>query len=51
MLPKVVAACDFARASGKRAAIGALKDIEGMLAGAAGTIISTEFQGLVARRG
>jgi len=49
MLPKVVAACDFARASGKRAAIGALKDIEGMLAGAAGTIISTEFDGLVAR--
>jgi carbamate kinase len=51
MLPKVVAACDFARASGKRAAIGALKDIEGMLAGAAGTIISTEFDGLVAHRG
>ena len=37
MLPKVIAACDFARATGKPAAIGALTDIEAMLAGTAGT--------------
>jgi carbamate kinase len=49
MLPKVVAACEFARASGNRAAIGALKDIEGMLAGTAGTIVSTEAEGLAFR--
>jgi carbamate kinase len=46
MLPKVVAACEFARASGKKAAIGALKDIEGMLAGTAGTIVSIEEKDL-----
>ena len=46
MLPKVVAACEFARASGKKAAIGALKDIEGMLAGTAGTIVSVEVEDL-----
>jgi carbamate kinase len=46
MLPKVVAACDFARSSGKRAAIGALKDIEEMLAGQAGTIVTTEIEGI-----
>ena len=33
MLPKVLAACDFARATGKPATIGALVDIEAMLAG------------------
>jgi carbamate kinase len=49
MLPKVVAACDFARASSKRAAIGALSDIEEMLAGTAGTIIGTEFAGIAFR--
>lgn len=49
MLPKVVAACEFARSSGNRAAIGALKDIEGMLAGTAGTIVSTEADGLAFR--
>jgi carbamate kinase len=49
MLPKVVAACDFARASGKRAAIGALKDIEEMLAGTAGTVVSTGVEGVAFR--
>jgi carbamate kinase len=44
MLPKVVAACDFARETGHRAAIGALQDIEEMLAGEAGTIVSTEIE-------
>jgi len=42
MLPKVVAACDFAKATGKPAMIGALADIDAMLAGAAGTRITTE---------
>jgi carbamate kinase len=46
MLPKVVAACEFVRASGKRSAIGALKDIGEMLAGKAGTIVSIEAEGL-----
>jgi carbamate kinase len=47
MLPKVVAACDFARATGKPAAIGALADIEAMLAGTGGTRVSTEIDGAV----
>jgi carbamate kinase len=37
MGPKVEAASRFVRASGKRAAIGSLDDIEGLLAGTAGT--------------
>jgi carbamate kinase len=41
MGPKVDAACHFAEATGKRAAIGALKDLEGMLRGEAGTTITT----------
>ena len=47
MLPKMIAACDFARASGKPAVIGALTDIEAMLAGTAGTRITTESNGVV----
>ena len=47
MLPKVIAACDFARASGRPAAIGALSDIEAMLDGSAGTRVSTECGGVV----
>ncbi len=46
MLPKVLAACDFARRTGKPASIGALDDIEAMLAGTAGTQVSTEVQGI-----
>ena len=46
MLPKVTAACAFARATGKPAAIGALADIEAMLAGAKGTVISTQVDGV-----
>ncbi len=44
MGPKVEAACDFARSRpGRTAAIGALQDLPGILAGTAGTRISTDF--------
>ncbi len=46
MLPKVIAACDFARATGKPAVIGALADIDGMLAGTAGTRVATDVTGV-----
>ena len=46
MLPKVVAACDFAKATGKPATIGALADIDAMLDGSAGTRVSTEAVGV-----
>jgi carbamate kinase len=46
MLPKVIAACDFAKASGKPAAIGALSDIDAMLAGTAGTRVDTNVTGV-----
>lgn len=39
MAPKVQAASEFARLSGRRAVIGALDDIEAMIAGVAGTSI------------
>jgi carbamate kinase len=42
MLPKILAACDFAKATGKPATIGALDAIETMLAGTGGTRITTE---------
>ena len=47
MGPKVEAACAFARQSGKVAAIGALADLSDVLAGAAGTHVSTSFEGIV----
>ena len=47
MLPKVIAACDFARASGKPAVIGSLSDIGAMLAGTAGTRVATDVTGVV----
>ncbi|MBN1631522.1 MAG: carbamate kinase [Thermoleophilia bacterium] len=46
MGPKVAAACEFARATGGRAGIGALKDAVAIMEGRAGTLISTEFDGL-----
>ena len=46
MLPKVLAACDFARATGKAAVIGALADIDAMLAGTAGTRVATDNPGV-----
>ena len=42
MLPKVTAACDFARLTGKRAVIGQLADIESLVAGTAGTNITNQ---------
>ena len=47
MLPKVIAACDFARATGRPAVIGQLADIEALVAGTAGTRISTEVDGVI----
>jgi carbamate kinase len=46
MLPKVIAACDFAEATGKPAAIGALSDIDAMLTGTAGTRVDTHVTGV-----
>jgi carbamate kinase len=46
MGPKVDAACHFARAGGKTAAIGSLADIGGMVRGERGTIINENFAGL-----
>jgi carbamate kinase len=42
MGPKVQAACDFVRATGRTAAIGALADIEKIAEGQAGTIIKPD---------
>jgi carbamate kinase len=39
MGPKVAAACRFAQKTGKRAAIGALDDLDAIVRGAAGTTI------------
>jgi carbamate kinase len=46
MGPKVDAACHFAEATGKSAAIGALKDLPAILAGKAGTTISSATSGI-----
>jgi carbamate kinase len=46
MLPKVIAACDFARTTGKPAVIGALSDIDAMLAGTAGTRVEPGVSGV-----
>lgn len=46
MLPKVLAACDFAGLTGRPAVIGALADIAGMLAGTAGTRVSADTHGV-----
>ena len=51
MGPKVAAACRFAKASGKRAAIGALADLEKIVAGDAGTTVTTEEAGIVYHAG
>ena len=42
MGPKVEAACEFVAATGRRAAIGALADIERIVAGEAGTIVEPD---------
>jgi carbamate kinase len=46
MRPKVEAACDYARATGGRAGIGALGDAVAIIEGRAGTLVSTEFAGV-----
>lgn len=46
MGPKVCAACRFAAATGKRAAIGALTDLSGIIAGVAGTTVSADHRGI-----
>lgn len=47
MGPKVDAACCFARATGKKAAIGALEDLSRIINGEAGTTISADGEGMV----
>jgi carbamate kinase len=42
MGPKVVAACEFAKATGRKAGIGALADVEEMLREERGTIVTTD---------
>ncbi|WP_193181695.1 carbamate kinase [Nisaea sediminum] len=46
MGPKVEAACLFAERTGRKAAIGSLADLQAVLAGAAGTTVSTSLSGL-----
>jgi len=46
MLPKVIAACDFAKETGQPAVIGALADIDAMLAGTAGTRVAASVTGV-----
>jgi len=46
MGPKVEAACAFARQTGHAAAIGALADLPAVLAGSAGTLVTTAEPGL-----
>jgi carbamate kinase len=44
MGPKVQAACEFAKATGKNAGIGGLTDVAEMIAGERGTIVTTSVQ-------
>jgi carbamate kinase len=46
MGPKVQAACHFARATGRMAAIGALADIEAIVRGEKGSLFDARFDGL-----
>jgi carbamate kinase len=47
MGPKVDAACRFAKATGHKAAIGALADLAAILSGAAGTTVSAAESGII----
>ncbi|MOA30663.1 Carbamate kinase 1 [compost metagenome] len=49
MGPKVQAACEFARHTGKVAVIGSLPDIEAIVQGTAGTRVTTRQAGLTYR--
>lgn len=51
MGPKVEAACRFAAATSNRACIGSLKDLSGMIAGTAGTTVTTAADGIVFAQG
>ncbi|WP_029355106.1 carbamate kinase [Bosea sp. 117] len=51
MGPKVEAACRFATVTGKRACIGSLKDLSGMIAGTAGTTVTAEADGIAYAEG
>ena len=51
MGPKVLAACDFVKATGKRAAIGNLTDVAEMIVGGRGTIVTNEIEGIQFRNG
>jgi carbamate kinase len=46
MGPKVEAACRFAMATGRTAAIGALEDVPAIVQGTKGTLISKDFEGM-----
>ena len=46
MGPKVRAACNFAAATGKKAAIGALSDLQALVSGDRGTTISMQGSGI-----
>ena len=46
MGPKVTAACRFVRATGHRAAIGALEDLGAILEGRAGTTVDPQAEGI-----
>ena len=47
MGPKVEAACRFVKATGRRACIGALKDLSDIIAGTAGTTVMRDVDGIV----
>jgi carbamate kinase len=47
MGPKVTAACEFVRATGKISAIGRLSELQRIMQGEAGTVISCEHPGIV----
>lgn len=46
MQPKVVSACEFTATTGNPSGIGALPDIEGLVAGSAGTIVTMDADGI-----
>jgi carbamate kinase len=46
MGPKVESAVEFARATGRTAAIGSLEDVERIVRGEAGTLVTTDAQGI-----
>jgi len=46
MQPKILAACQFVRKTGKQGAIGLLSDLVRIMAGRSGTLISNEIEGI-----